>query len=747
MSKAVNLRLQRRLKCILAGTTAILASSYAGSVFAADVDGSTLEEVTVTAQRREQNSRDVPISLTVFSAAAIAQQNFQGVESYFSQTPNVSFISTGSRDRKQLSLRGVSDQLSADSNIKQGSFGFYIDELNVAAGTSNPQIVDIDRIEILRGPQGTYFGRNSVGGAVNITTKQPTNDFYGETGLQYSSFNTLDAHVILNLPIIDERLAVRLVGRYETSDGNIKNINPIGGGNDDKYTYGKAIIRFTPNDRLTIDLTGTASKENVGMRDGVPSGVLATFSKDVLYGGPPYNGVAIPDGVGFWPQNTDEVNFNRKQDVGTRFNYVSNRIKYNADSFTVTNVLGYIDSNEFLMGDIDGSSIDFFYEQESIKRSSLSEELRFQSVPGKIIDWTVGAMYARDIGHTRQFTYTGAENPFGLPDGFEVTSSFSDASSKSYAVFGEGVWHVDPKLAVTLGARYTKEKVENDSYNTSSGAINNYVNAGATFSNFSPRLSVNYLATDDINLYATIARGFKAGGVQASSVNTSYAPETLWNYEIGMKSELWDKRLQLNTSVFYMDWKNMQTEYAFAVSTGNGVEFQTGIGNAASAHSYGLETEATARVLPSLTLSAGAGYNNATFSDYKNSVADGVITDLSGKRLPNAPKWTLHADSEYTHKFGNEFNGFARLEWFYKGGIVPDLTSEVHSGFPWDVPSYNVWNLRAGVDKDTWSVTAFAENLFDKKYYTNAYEKAFAGGMFLEPSYRNFGVKVTVRTR
>jgi len=746
MNKAVNERLQRRMRRTMAGATALVAALGGGGVLAAD-DATTLEEVTVTAQRREQNSREVPVSLTVFSAQAIEQQNFQGVDSYFAQTPNVSFISTGSRDRKQLSLRGVSDQLSPDSNIKQGSFGFYIDELNVAAGTSNPQIVDIDRIEILRGPQGTYFGRNSVGGAINITTKQPSNNFYGEAGLQYSSFNTLDAHAILNLPLVDDRLAVRIVGRHETSDGNIKNINPIGGGNSNKYTYGKTIIRFTPNDRLTIDLTGTASKENVGMRDGVPSGVLGTFSKTVLYAGPPYNGVAIPDGVGFWPQNTDEVNFNRKQDVGTSFNYVSNRVRYNADAFTVTNILGYIDSNEFLNGDIDGSSIDFFYEQESIKRSSLSEELRFQSVPGRAIDWTAGAIYARDIGHTRQFTYTGAQNPFGLPDGFEVTSSFSDATSRSYALFGEGVWHVDRRLAVTLGARYTKEKVEVDSYDTSSGTINNYVNGDASFSNFSPRLSLNYLAAERVNVYATIARGFKAGGLQASSVNNSYAPETLWNYEIGVKSELWEQRLQLNTSVFYMDWKNMQTEYAFAVSTGNGVQFQTGIGNAASARSYGLETEAVARVLPSLTLSAGAGYNKATFSDYKNAFADGQITDLTGKQLPNAPKWTLHADGEYAHNFGNQFEGFARLEWFYKGGIVPNLTSEVHSGFPWNVPSFNVWNLRAGVNNDSWSLNAFAENLFNKKYYTNAYEKAFAGGMFLEPSYRRFGVKIIVKTR
>ena len=163
----------------------------------------------------------------------------------------------------------------------------------MAQGTSNPEIVDIDRIEVLRGPQGTYFGRNAVGGAINITTKQPTNDFFAEASAQYSSFNTVDSHVILNLPLIDNVLAVRIVGRDETSDGNIKNINLIGGGNNSKYTYGKIIVRFTPNERLTIDTTGTAPRRSRHAQRR-PSGVLGDFSANVLYSGPPYNGRGDP---------------------------------------------------------------------------------------------------------------------------------------------------------------------------------------------------------------------------------------------------------------------------------------------------------------------------------------------------------------------------------------------------------------------------------------------------------------------
>jgi iron complex outermembrane recepter protein len=759
MTHTLSARLRDRIRLILCGGSAMFAFSHAAGVIAEDTAkdsaGDALDEITVTAQRREENIRDVPISLTVFTAAAIEQQNFQGVDSYFSQTPNVSFTSEGTRDRKELALRGISDQLDPDNNIKEGSFGFYIDEFNVAQGTSNPEIVDIDQIEVLRGPQGTYFGRNAVGGAINITTKQPTNDWFAEAGVQYSSFNTVDSHIILNLPIIDNVLAVRIVGRDETSDGNIKNINPIGGGNNSKYTYGKIIVRFTPNEQLTIDTTATATKENMGMRNGVPSGVLGDFSASVLYSGPPYNGQAVHDGVLFYPYNTTEVNICcHPQDDGTTFNYVTNRVKFNADAFTVTNVVGYLYSNEFEGGTIDGSDLDLWYENESIKRSSLSEELRVQSIPGHLIDWTGGFYYGHDIGHTQQYTFAGANNPFQLPAGYEVTSSLSDSSDLSYALFGEGVWHIDRALSLTLGARYTRETVYNDGYNTSGAQELNFVNGSATFNNFSPRLSLLYLASDEVNLYATISRGFKAGGVEAQPIaaggNQVYKPETLTNYEVGMKSESADKRLRFDADVFYMTWKDIQADYSIGQQLPNngGVYFLTGISNAASATSYGFETEATALVVSNLTVGAGAGYDRAYYGEYQNAETGiGTQGNLTGATLPNAPKWTLHADSQYNHQFSANMSGFTRLEWYYKGGIVPDQNSEFHTGFPWDVPSYNVWNLRAGINRDTWSLTAFCENCTDKIYYTNAYEKAFVTGMFLEPSYRNFGVKLVVRTK
>jgi len=771
MTDRVDPRTRAGARLAIGGTAVLLLASM-GPVRAEEGASDSLEEITVTAQRRVENVMDVPISITVFNATAIEQQNFQGVESYFAETSNVSFTSQGTRDRKELALRGISDQLSPDNNIREGSFGFYIDDFNVAQGTSNPEIVDIDRIEVLRGPQGTYFGRNAVGGAINITTKQPTNEFFAEASAQYSSFNTVDAYGIVNLPLIDQKLAVRLVGRDETSDGNINNVNAIGGGNNSKYTYGKVIVRYTPTEDLTIDFTGVATHERLTMRNGVPSGVFGDFGCE-LYGGSPYSkpnpgykGPSLtpfvcpylpidPDGLGVYPNNVNTVNFNRGQNDGTQFSYVTNRVKYTSDAFTVTNIVGYLYSNEFEGGDIDGSGLDLFYENESIKRSSISEELRVQSVPaaGRPIDWSAGFYYGHDYGHVNQYTFAGSAGGalFGLPTGYELTSSLGDSSDFSDALFGEVIWHAAQSLSLTLGARYTHENVSNDGYNTSGAQVLNYVNGSVSFNNFSPRLTALYALDPQTNLYATISRGFKAGGVEAQPVaqggNQVYKPETLWNYELGVKSESADKRLRFDADVFLMNWKDIQADYAIGQVSGSGVSFITGVANAASARSYGLETEVQALVANGLTVGGGAGYDRAYYVSFPDAQSGlGTSGDLSGATLPNSPKWTMHAESQYTHEFSADQSGFLRLEWHYKGGIKPDQNSEFHTGYPWDVPSYNVWNLRVGYTRENWTVTAFDENFLNKKYYTNAYEKAFVDGMFLEPGFRNIGVRLTVKT-
>src|SRR5690606_30076771 len=344
------------------------------------------------------------------------------------------------------------------------------------------------------------------------------------------------------------------------SDGHIRNINDIGGGNNSKYQYFRGALRWTPTDRFTLDLQGTYAEEEVGMRVGVPSGVMSTF------GGFLFGPDANPDGVGFYPENRDRVNFNRSQRVGNEFHYLMARAQYDFDNFSLISITGMIDKDEFLQGDIDGGSIDAFYETKPMFRESLSQELRLVSAEGGTFQWSAGLIYAKDEGSVNQFTYAGEEAPLGLQPDQQVTSSGSEGEMSSYGVFGELYYHATDRLTLKAAARYTHEEIDALTFNTSGDppVITAFADSTTDYSDLSPSFSATYSLNDDVSTYATISRGYKGGGIQTNiqlaeeGAREDFDEEIVWNYEIGVKSELFGRRLRLNAAAFYMDWQDMQ---------------------------------------------------------------------------------------------------------------------------------------------------------------------------------------------
>jgi len=717
------------LAAFQAGAQTQNQSAQDGNVQQQDEGG--LEEIIITGTRREQSLNEVSTSVTAFTSEDIAKSNLEGVSDYFFRTPNVSFVSAGSRDQKELSIRGVTNQLDDDQMVRGQTFAFYIDEFNIATGTSNPPMLDVERIEVFRGPQGTFFGRNAVGGAINMTTKKPTNEWYLETGAEYSRFDSFDIHGVANIPVVEDTLAVRVAAKHDESDGNIKNINEIGGGNGFDYDYLRGTVRFTPTDRLTVDIQGTLSEEVVGMREGVPTGVLSTFARNIFFGGDP-DAEAIPDGVGFFPENDNRVNFNRQQGVGRNFHYITSRAVYEFDTFSITNVIGFLDSKQFLEGDIDGSSLDAFFERKDQFRDAFSEEIRFQSLGSGDFEWTLGAMFTRETGELDQETFAGPDNAFGLPSGFQVTATLQDGRNKSYAAFGELGWHATPDLTMTVGGRFTHEDVRVRGFNVSSGEINTAVDDSADFSDFSPRFSVRYTPTDTTSLYATASRGFKSGGVQVSEVldDPAFDEETIWNFEAGSKARFFDGRLSVNSAVFLMDWSDLQSDFAFGVVDENDViSFVQGIENATSATNLGAELELSALAAPGLRLDFSVGFLDSEFGTFENAFVDGQVVDLSDRQMPNAPKWTLSGAAEYSFSVSEGYDAYIRGEWFYRGDIVSSKVGLVREEFPFQVPSFNNVDLRAG----------------DNTYFTNAFQKGFIGGVHAEPSFLRWGFGVTMK--
>lgn len=739
------------------GRTALiaLATGIAATPAAAQQAAATNpDEIIVTAQRRSESIQNVPIAITAVTADTLKKQNVQSVEDYFALTPNVSFQSNGSRDRKDIAIRGISNQLNPYSDVRQATFALYVDDFNISAATSNPQIVDLERIEILRGPQGTYFGRNSVGGAINVSTKKPVNQFEGEFALDYSSFDTKRAQGAVNVPIIDGILAIRASGQYEESDGNIKNINPIGGGNNSKFYTGRIQARFTPTDAITWDFLYNYSKETLGMRAGVPTGFVTRTWAGAYYG-LPAGYVGDPDGVGFFPDNDNRVNFNRPQSVGTKYDYMTSRLQWDLDVATLTAVVGHLKAEVFNHGDVDGGSRDFFYEDLNLTRKSTSGEVRLQSNGNNFFDWSVGTAYGRDSGVTNQKTFNGTEITFACPKvngvsvpcpGLEVTGLNSNSATRYFALFSQGTLNFTDKFSFTAGIRYSWEKTHNYSQDRSNGAPSGIANdRSVAFDDISPKFTLSYKADSNWLIFATASRGFKSGGTQTSSngfLRNEFDPETLWNYELGTKFDLFDRRVRIDITGFYMDWKNVQQTVNFQYNDNGQFRSISGIANAAAAESYGIEGSFDAKITPQWTLSGQAGYNKTKFKDYPNALINGTTMDISGRQLVNAPKWTLGAQTQYTQPITDRFDGFGRIEWNYRSRTLSHAFGYLYADSPFWAPSYNNVNVRLGIEEEKFDVTFYVENLFKAKYYANAYDKAFYSGVQVEPSYRRIGVNV-----
>jgi iron complex outermembrane receptor protein len=726
----------------------IMLAISSGNVFAqeqeAESSGLAIEEVVVTAQRREQNLQDVPIAISAFTSDAIEKNMFGDVSEYVTQTPNASYISNGARSRRQISIRGVT------SFAGTGTTGFYLDDFSVAASTINPPILDIERIEVLRGPQATYFGRNAMGGGINVTSKKPTNEFEGSAMLDYSSFNTIDAEGIVNVPLIADTLAMRFNLKSVTSDGNIRNINATGGGNDSDYQYVKGSVRYTPTDQLTVDFTMMYASEDVGMREGVPSGVFSDFAGNVLYAGQfpdrDGDGKSDPfiDTVGFYPSNQDRVNFNTPQNVGTNMRSSVLKIDYEHNDLLFTNVTGYIDSDFFLNGDIDGSSLDFFNEFGNSENESFSSEFRVQNTDSGPAQWNLGVIFAEDKGTQTSATYVGAEELFGLPDGFKIDGDDGKTKADTWAIFGQADIDVTDRWTASVGGRYSEETKSED-FIGFGGALVTILNVKDTFTDFSPRIAATFEANEYTTWYGTISKGFKSGGVQVAPnpEAETYDPESLWNYEIGMKADLFDQRVRINAAVFYMDWTDLQVSFQESLINENGdfVIFG-GVTNAEAATSKGAEISSTILVSDHLIVNLNVGYLDAKFDDFAAFI-DGANYTLDGLTIPNSPEWTASANAEYDFNYTANWAGYVRLEWNYRDEIKPNTTSLIYTGFPWDVPSYNYFNLRVGAEYKNIRLVGYVENLLDEEYYTNAYQKAFAGGLFIEPSYQRFGIRAT----
>ena len=797
---------------------AVLAASIAVPVYSQGV----LEEIVVTAQRREQNLQDVPVSVTAFTGAIVEQSNIRAARDYLSMTPNVAFTDDGQVGSKGigLAIRGVSNLISgAAENTGINSIGIYMDGFSIASvpsGVSNPALPDMESIEVLRGPQGTFFGRNSVGGALNLRTADPTDEFgfkLSAGGEKYENANEMgNVSAIINAPV-SEDFGLRGVFMYEDSGGRVKNACATGataaecpGSVENNFTpngaknsgyeefFGRIKAVWNVSEDTTVRVNVSYNDIDQGHDENVPSGILDVDTVDTL-------GIseAIDPGTGFWPDNRsyqshDLDEYNKNESLIAILN-IEHDIN---DNLKVTSITGVIDAenqrwfDQDLVGGVD--SIDRTNHYEG---TSWSTELRLD-YSGEAVDWTLGFMYSKDeqdqdnlvavsTNATATLNGVGWLPPF--PEDLGLAFNTKGYDVEEQAIFGDLTFHMTESLDIIAGGRFTQSQVERElaangigpTTDFSMGAFNffqswvNFPRPIATgesdYTDFAPRFGARFQVTDEMNVYAMVSKGYKPGGNSvgnntnvdgAPAFTTKYDKESLWNYELGLKSELLEGRLRLNAAVFHLSWDDLQFESFFFLTPGDLSTNVDQIVSIEEAEANGLEVEFAALVTDGLTISGALGYLDTEIkSDTIVQLSGGWRPSLLGLDLPKSPELTANLMGEYRWPIGADNEAWVRLEYIHRDGQYSDMEGVtnlqlngpapnnglIHSSganeFPYRSPDYDLLNLRAGVEWGPWSITGFVQNLTDEKYYTGTQENFGVSGIRLRPNPLTFGGSIS----
>jgi iron complex outermembrane receptor protein len=654
-----------------------------------------LDEITVTARKRPELEKDIPISLTTIEGARLDDLSKTRSNADLARSvPNFNFVDFGGQSSNLANIRGVGSfsPVSPDDT----SVVFYVDEAPQSVYGIAPSLLDTERVEVLRGPQGTLFGRNAQGGAVNIVSRVPTFDrsfaVTGEVGTKSYGLGEL----VANSPLVPNVLAGRIAARYTTFGGDVPNI--LLGGNDAATQIGafRGSLLFTPNERTTVTFSGSYNKDD----DTVPRWLLRGAADFPVSAVDPRNEV-----------NRENQNYNLKvrHDFGSMiFESVSNVQR--TTSFQVTDL-----TDSLVFSKLTGLPPASFgvpgadLAKIGINENTYLQEVRLSAPKDSRIAWTAGL---------NAFRTEVALNS----DAHSVTPAFATATglrdnsftTNSYAAFGEATVPIVGALKGTLGLRATHEE-KDAAYRYrgvgTPGTVASYAQDLSLTDNFiTGRAALSYDWTPEVMTYASVARGYVAGGFPANSINNPigkpevpFAASTSWTYETGFKSELLDRRLRLSGALFFNDVKNGHL-FVFNVPTASftvaTLDYQ----------SWGGELEAAFRVAPSFELFGGIGVTQA---ELVNVPLGSAIGARDGNRVPNVALVTANVGVQYQHSAAAL--GLAG-DLFYRGvyQFVGKRAADVANSF--DLPSYSVVNGRVGWKRENFDAYVFANNLFDERY-------------------------------
>jgi iron complex outermembrane receptor protein len=722
----------------IGAVTCAIVSTYAAAqdvpAANASADNGALSEIIVTAERRAESTQSLPIAITAFSGEQIERQGILNTEDLRQIAPS---FTAGDKQfgAMQVSMRGVSTALGgsgANPSIALGQNGIYYGSIQLFGFN----LLDVNRVEVLRGPQGTISGRNATAGTINIISNSPTQDLEGYFKATYGSFGRFSTEGVLNGPIAGDSVLGRLAVQTNRSDGWLLNttLNQKLGALDDTYVRGS--LRFNVGDSLRIDLIGDHMVDR-----GNP-----TFTFD--------SGRARPDVPSLrerfnfpglnWENRTIQLDDRTYQDR-TLDQLTAIATLTLSPSATITSTTGYVGLDKKFTADDDGTPIDLVsfnsLDPVHLKINQFSQELTLTADLSDRIDFIVGGMYTDlDINY---------KVPLALPFGGLPFNASDPASSpilvhqypKLRSISGYTQWRykLTDKLRLTAGARYTSDSTTYREADVIAGTASGGF-ASAKFHAWTPRFSVDYEPTNRLTLYTTVSRGYKGGGF--NTVSNEYLPETVWSYEVGAKAGLFDNRLRAALSGFYMDYKNMQQVQVLNVTT----QLVT---NAASSTIKGLELELNGDVNSHFQIGASATYLDAKYNRFVTQDAlypELGLQNVAGNRLVRAPKLQLQGNASYSVPVSSNWNTVARVSYAWQSRTYYDYFNNplLSQG------SYAVINGSLNLESADhgWEASVFVTNLTDKLYWTTQQIRTESGAPGLQGTVgdpRMFGVSVQHR--
>lgn len=673
-------------------------------------------EITVTAQKREEDPQNVPISLTVLTEPDIEDADVTTFEKAAGNTPNFTWFSpTDNRGFSYYSIRGL-------SNFNFGSrdaVAFFVDDVPYDYGSFLEQdFPDLERVEILRGPQSTLYGRSSQAGVVNLITRKPTNTTEGNAAISYGSQNNLNLRAGISGPLVQDKLFYRLSGTFGRRDGFYDNLFTPGEAYDDKLGGNiRGQLLWTPSDRWEISFNATYEDYDDGTFPFVP---------------------------------LDDEPFEIEQDFNgfniLKTNTQALKVIFRDPNVQVTSITTRRFSKTIVQTDLDISTLDGGIIENNFDSTSYSQELRVQSPDDSDSpwQWLIGGYFeSRTFDDDGGGTQLGADAPLIFPAPLNVpggrTQTFAEVEDTTFAGFGQVSYRPIPALRLTAGLRYENVRSVLNDYQSlftlpggTPQVLSTFTDADQTSAAVLPKFAIDYQVSPNVTLYGTVARGFRPGGVNLFADDETtllFRSERSWNFEVGVKSSWLDDKLGVNLSFFANPVKDYQ------VVTFEPVTFRPVDIFNADADIKGLELELRATPVDGLDLTAGLGLIDAQFSDF---VDPATGTNFTGNRLPYAPSYTFNLAAQYRSPFGLFVRGEVQ-------GVGATFFDEANSqNIKQD--GYVLVNARLGYEFGQSGIFLFANNLFDTRYVTQAFNLGVggdAGGSYGAP--RTFGVQFRTR--